>query len=167
MWRKFDVVSDAFGAIAAWMFFAIGLFVAWEVLLRYAFNAPTIWVDEVSRIFQIWATLIAGAYLLRHRELILIDIAFRDRTTVARKVVESFSIVLSGIFCFVAAKYGFDLWLKSTLAGHTTDTFLGPPKWMIQSSLWVGFGLMLVQCVVELIRIWVDGVPATANHEEL
>ncbi|MEL6220019.1 MAG: TRAP transporter small permease subunit, partial [Pseudomonadota bacterium] len=85
MWRRFDQVSDAIGTVAAWMFFAIGLFVAWEVLLRYAFNAPTIWVDEVSRVFQIWATLLAGAYLLRHRELILIDIFFRRRETATRK----------------------------------------------------------------------------------
>lgn len=167
MWRKFDVVSNAFGAIAAWMFFVIGLSVAWEVLLRYAFNSPTIWADEVSRILQIWATLIAGAYLLRHRELILIDIAFRDRTTLARKVVETISIVLIGVFCFVAAKFGFDLWLKSTLAGHTTDSFLAPPKWLTHGSLWVGFGVMLIQCVVELIRVWVDGVPETKHHEEL
>lgn len=142
------------------------MFVAWEVLLRYAFNAPTIWVDEVSRIFQTWATLIAGAYLLRHRELILIDIAFRDRTTIARKIVETFSILMIALFCAVAAKFGFDLWLKATLAGHTTDSFLAPPKWLTHGSLWVGFGLMLIQCVVELIRVWVDGVPQTANHEE-
>lgn len=165
MWRRFDQVSDAIGTVAAWMFFAIGLFVAWEVLLRYAFNAPTIWVDEVSRIFQIWATLLAGAYLLRHRELILIDIFFRRRETAARKIIETISVLMIAVFCAVAAKFGFDLWLKSTLAGHTTDSFLAPPKWLTHASLWVGFGLMLIQCVVELIRIWVDGVPEPAKHE--
>ncbi|MEO0624796.1 MAG: TRAP transporter small permease [Pseudomonadota bacterium] len=165
MWRRFDQVSDAIGTVAAWMFFAIGLFVAWEVLLRYAFNAPTIWVDEVSRVFQIWATLLAGAYLLRHRELILIDIFFRRRETATRKIIETISVLMIAVFCAVAAKFGFDLWLKSTLAGHTTDSFLAPPKWLTHASLWVGFGLMLIQCVVELIRIWVDGVPEPAKHE--
>ncbi len=167
MWRRFDRISDAGGTLAAWMFFAIGLFVAWEVLLRYAFNAPTIWVDEVSRIFQIWATLLAGAYLLRHRELILIDILFRDRKTLARRLTESFSVLTIAVFCAVAAKFGFDLWLKATLAGHTTDSFLAPPKWLTHASLWVGFGLMLIQCAVELIRIWVDGVPENTEHDKI
>jgi len=166
MWRKFDRISDAMGTLAAWMFFAIGLFVTWEVVLRYAFTAPTIWVDEVSRIFQIWATLLAGAYLLRHRELILIDMLFRDRNSLFRKISETFSLLLIAIFCAVAAKYGFDLWLKSTLAGHTTDSFLGAPKWLTHGSLWVGFGLMLIQCWVEIIRVWVDGVPDSAAHDE-
>lgn len=165
MWRQFDRITHFTGTLAAWMFFAIGLFVTWEVVLRYVFNAPTIWVDEVSRIFQIWATLLAGAYLLRHRELILIDIFFRDTKTLARRVSETVSVLMIAIFCAVTAKYGFDLWLKSTLAGHTTDSFLAPPKWLTHASLWVGFGLMLIQCVVELIRIWVDGVPDTGKHE--
>jgi len=166
MWRQFDRISDAIGTLAAWMFFAIGLFVAWEVVLRYAFTAPTIWVDEVSRIFQIWATLLAGAYLLRHRELILIDIFFRDRDSLARKLSETFSLLMIAAFCAVATKYGFDLWLKATLAGHTTDSFLAPPKWLTHGSLWIGFGLMLLQCAVEVIRVWVDGVPETAAHDE-
>ena len=166
MWRRFDHIADLFGTISAWMFFAIGLFVAWEVLLRYAFNAPTIWVDEVSRIFQIWATLLAGAYLLRHRELILIDIFFRDTRTLARRLIETLTIFLIAIFCAVAAKFGFDLWLKATLAGHTTDSFLAPPKWLTHASIWVGFGLMFIQSIVELIRIWTDGVPETAKHDE-
>ena len=165
MWRHFDRVSNTVGKLAAWMFFAVGLFVALEVLLRYAFNAPTIWVDEVSRIFQIWATLLAGAYLLRNRELILIDVFWRNRETFVRRVIETISILMIAVFCAVAAKFGFDLWLKATLAGHTTDSFLAPPKWLTHASLWVGFGLMLIQCVVEVIRIWIDGVPETTKHE--
>ena len=167
MWRQFDRISDAIGTLAAWMFFAIGLFVAWEVVLRYVFTAPTIWVDEVSRIFQIWATLLAGAYLLRHRELILIDMFFRNRDSLARKLIETLSLLMIAVFCFVAAKFGFDLWLKATLAGHTTDSFLGAPKWLTHGSLWVGFGLMLIQCAVEIIRVWVDGVPEGAAHDEI
>ncbi|MEL7259439.1 MAG: TRAP transporter small permease subunit, partial [Pseudomonadota bacterium] len=115
MWRHFDRVSNTVGKLAAWMFFAVGLFVALEVLLRYAFNAPTIWVDEVSRIFQIWATLLAGAYLLRHRELILIDVFWRNRETFVRRVIETISVLMIAVFCAVAAKFGFDLWLKATL----------------------------------------------------
>ncbi|MDJ0683858.1 MAG: TRAP transporter small permease [Alphaproteobacteria bacterium] len=167
MWRKFDKISDLMGTVAAWMFFAVGLFVTFEVVMRYVFTAPTIWVDEVSRIFQIWATFLAGAYLLRHREMILIDVFLKDPKTLVRRIVESFSIIVIGFFCIVTVKFGFDLWLKATLAGHTTDSFLAPPKWLTHASVWVGFGLMLIQCAVELIRIWVDGVPGAEHHEEL
>ena len=49
-----DGVSELVGIVAGWMFFAVGLFVAYEVFMRYVLTSPTIWVDEVSRIFQVF-----------------------------------------------------------------------------------------------------------------
>ncbi len=157
--RVIDTMSELTGKLAAWMFFAVGLFVTFEVVMRYVFTMPTIWVDEVSRIFQIWATYLAGAYVLKHRELIVIEVAFKDSETLWRKLVESFAIVVIALFCVVACWYGFDLWLKATLKGHTTDSFLAPPKWLTHASIWVGFGLLLLQCCVEMVRLWTVGVP--------
>ena len=76
MWHFFDRITNGIGALAAWVFFVIGLIVTFEVVMRYAFNSPTIWVDEISRILQIWATCLAAGYALRHRALIVIDVIF-------------------------------------------------------------------------------------------
>ncbi len=167
MVRLIDQITDLTGGLAAWMFFAIGLFVAFEVVMRYVFTAPTIWVDEVSRIFQIWATFIAGAHTLKHRELILIDVFFKDAGTLRRKIAETFAMLMILVFCCVTAKYGYDLWLKATLAGHTTDSFLAPPKWLTHASLWVGFGWMAVQSITEIIRVWTTGVPVAKAREQV
>lgn len=166
MWSILDKVTDWIGGLAACMYFAIGLIVTYEVVMRYVFTAPTIWVDEVSRVTQIWATLIAGCYVLKHRELIVIDAFFRDPETPARKLVETFSLVVIFIFAMVTAKYGFDLWLKAVKSGHTTDTFLATPKWFTHGSLWIGFGLLALQSILELVRLWLHGVPLPADHVE-
>ena len=92
MIKFIDQISELTGKFAAWMFFAVGIFITYEVFMRYVFTAPTIWVDETARIMQIWAAYLAGAFALKHREMIVIDIAFRDTTTNLRKVVETFSL---------------------------------------------------------------------------
>ena len=74
MIKLIDSISEFTGKLAAWMFFAIGLFVTYEVVMRYVFTLPTIWVDEVSRILQIWATFLAAAFVLKHRDMILIEV---------------------------------------------------------------------------------------------
>lgn len=127
--------------------------------MRYVFTSPTIWVDESARIMQIWAAYLAGAFALKHREMIVIDVAFRDPDTLPRKIVETFALLVIVVFCAVAAKYGFDLWLKATLRGHTTDSYLGTPKWLTHASIWVGFGLLLLQAVVEIVKVWTIGIP--------
>ncbi|KZL15389.1 Tripartite ATP-independent periplasmic transporter, DctQ component [Pseudovibrio axinellae] len=167
MIKLIDSISEFTGKVAAWVFFAIGFFITYEVISRYVFNSPTVWVDEVSRIGQIWAAYLAGAFALKHREMIVIDIAFRRPDTTIRKVVETFAICVVILFCLTAVWYGYGLWLKSTLRGHTTDTYLALPKWFTQASVWFGFGLLGLQAIAEAVKIWTVGIPAdeTLRHE--
>ena len=152
--RLIDLVSEGAGRFCAWMFFAIGLFVTYEVAMRYLFTAPTIWVDEVSRIMQIWATFLAAGFVLKHRDMITIDVAFRNPGSLGRRVAETAAILVLFLFAGTAVWFGFQEWLKATLAGHTTDSFLAPPKWLTHSSVWVGFGLLALQGFAELVKLW-------------
>ena len=165
--KLIDHISEFTGKLAAWVFFAIGFFICYEVVLRYIFNSPTVWVDEVSRIGQIWGAYLAAACALKHRQMIVIDVAFRRLDTLLRKVVETFSILVILLFCITTVYYGYGLWFKSALRGHTTDTYLALPKWFTHASVWVGFGLLGLQAIAEAVKIWRDGVPAddTLQHE--
>ena len=163
--RVMDTISELAGKIAAWMFFAIGLFVCFEVFMRYVLIAPTIWVDEVSRIFQVWAAFLAISYVLKHKSHIIIDVTFRDMGSFRRRIVDTFAMGVVIFFCLVAVKCGLDIWWKSTTAGHTTDSYLAVPKAFIQSAIWVGFGLMALQSIAEIIKIWTwdsDDMPKQA-----
>lgn len=154
-----DSISEFTGKLCAWFLFAIGIFITFEIVMRYVFVAPTIWVDEVSRILQIWAVFLAAAYVLKHREMVTIDLAFRDVTTVRRRLVETLAIIVMFIFAGVTIYFGFQLWLKSTLAGHTTDTYLAPPKWITHAPVWVGSALLFVQGIAELVKVWTRDIP--------
>ncbi len=159
MIRFIDQLSELTGRFAAWMFFVVGLIITYEVFMRYVFVAPTIWVDETARIMQIWAAYLAGGFALKYREMIVIDVAFRNPNTMTRKLVETFSLVVIVAFCAVAVWYGYELWLKATLKGHTTDSYLGTPKWLTHASIWVGFGLLLLQAIAEIVKVWTIGIP--------
>lgn len=164
--RVVDAISESAGKLCAWMFFAIGLFITYEIIVRNDVvrallgTAPTLWVDEISRVMQVWAAYLAGAYVLKHREMVTIELLLKDHTTVARRLSETFALVVLLVFAGVATYYGFGLWLKSTLAGHTTDTFLAPPKWLTHGAVWVGFALLFLQGLAEIYKIWTVGIPA-------
>jgi C4-dicarboxylate transporter, DctQ subunit len=164
--RIIDSISEIAGRLCAWTFFAIGLCITWEVVMRYVFTAPTIWVDEVARIMQVWATYLAAAWVLKHRQMITIEVFLKDPSTTGRKLAETLAIAMLLIFATTAMYFGFQLWLKSTLAGHTTDSFLASPKWLTHSSVWVGMALLVLQAVAELYRVWFVGIPAD-DHDPL
>lgn len=157
--RTIDWITELTGKLSAWSLFAVGFFITFEIVMRYVFNAPTIWVDEVSRIIQIWVVFLAAPYVLRAREMVTIDLMFKDTGTLGRKLAETFAILFLILFAVVAAYYGFELWLKSTLAGHTTDTYLAPPKMLTHAPVWVGCVLLVLQGICELIRVWSGEIP--------
>ncbi len=158
--RLIDGASEVAGFISAWSLFLIGFFITYEIVMRYVFTAPTIWVDEVSRILQVWVVYLAASYVLKHREMVTIEVILSDPTTLRRRLAETFAIAMLFIFAGVAMYYGFQLWLKETLAGHTTDTYLAPPKWLTHAPVWVGSLLLILQGLVELYRVWTEDIPA-------
>lgn len=157
--RLIDAVTEITGKISAWALFAIGFFITYEIVMRYVFIMPTIWVDEVSRILQVWVVYLAAAYVLKHREMVTIEIILTDPTTLRRRLAETFAIAMLLLFAGVTLYYGFQLWLKSTLAGHTTDTYMAPPKWITHAPVWVGSTLLILQGLVELYRVWFEEIP--------
>lgn len=157
--RAVDTITEYAGKLCALCLFAIGFFIAFEVFMRYVFNSPTVWVDETCRILQIWIVYLAAAYVLKHREMVTIELILSDPGTIQRRLAESFAIIVMFLFAGVAVYFGFQTWLKSTLAGHTTDTYLAPPKWFTHAPVWVGSALLMLQGVVQLVRVWTEELP--------
>lgn len=157
--RIVDAITEFTGKLSAWSLFAVGIFITFEIVMRYVFNAPTIWVDEVCRIMQVWVVYMAAAYVLKHREMVTIEILFRDNTTLRRQLSETFAILVMFLFAATAIYFGFQLWLKSTLAGHTTDTYLAPPKMITHAPVWLGCALLMLQGMAELVRVWTGQIP--------
>lgn len=157
--RLIDGISEFTGKLSAWTLFAIGFFITFEVVMRYAFNSPTVWVDEVSRVLQVWVVYLATAYVLKHREMVTIELILTNPGTLWRRLAESFAIIVLFVFAGVACYYGFQIWLKSTLAGHTTDTYLAPPKMITHAPVWVGSVLLMLQGLAQLYRVWTEDLP--------
>ena len=157
--RIIDGISEFTGKLSAWCLFLIGFFITYEVVMRYAFNAPTVWVDEISRVLQVWVVYLAAAYVLKHREMVTIEVILTNPKTIWRRLAETLAIVMLYIFAGVACYYGFEIWLKATLAGHTTDTYLAPPKMITHAPVWVGSVLLMLQGAVQLYRVWTEDLP--------
>lgn len=149
-----DRASDLLGKLAAWLLFAVGAMITYEVVARYVFLAPTIWAEEMSRFFQIWATYLAAAYVLRHRDLITITVLTERLAPRLRRFSEIGALLVIVLFCAVAVYYGTETMIESIRFGRATATMLTVPLWMTELAIPLGFGLLLLQASVELLRVW-------------
>ena len=158
-----DKISDFCGRLSAWLFFVIGGIIVFEVVARYVFLAPTVWGEEMSRFLQIWATYLAAAYVLHNRQLIAIDVVVEKMPLRLRIVCETCALLVIGLFSLVAFYYGLETVIDSIRVGRATSTMLAVPKWMTELAIPVGFGLMLLQVLAELIRTATGTIKFTSS----
>jgi TRAP-type C4-dicarboxylate transport system permease small subunit len=155
-----DRLSSLLARLSAWAFFVVGLMICYEVALGYFFNAPTVWAEEMSRFVQLWATYLAAAWALRHRELIRIGIITDRLPAAARCWLELFSLLVIAVFSGVAVWYGAWIAWDSVLQGRTTSTMLDVPAVLTEAAIPVGFTLLGLQALLEMPRVWREGAPA-------
>jgi C4-dicarboxylate transporter, DctQ subunit len=152
--------------IAAMMFY--------EVVARYVFKAPTSWTQDVAVTAQVWFTYMGMAYVLRKRELIRITAVLVKLGPTYRKILEAFSLAVICAFCVIATIYGTDTVLDSIRLGRRQPTMLEMPNWISEVPVIVGFFLLGLQSLAELIRLpfrpapefSIDGAAEHALSEE-
>lgn len=162
--RILNRISDACALIAAWLFFAIGVMLVYEVASRYLFNAPTIWAEELSRFFQLWAVYGAAAAVLRQGGLIRVTLVTDRIGESGRRVLEILALLFIAAFCAVAVFSGWEIARDSLEIGRTSASMLNLPMWWSEIVIPLGMGLLFVQCLAEIVLRLMGG-PLWPNHE--
>lgn len=147
-----DRMSDGLAQLCGWAYFVIGLMLGFEVVARYFFNAPTIWAEELSRLFFVFATLLAAPALLRDNQHIRVTAL----TALLGETGQRMSQLVSLGFVFVLSAalfwYGLDAPLNSFERGRVSGTMLNLPAWWAQSAVPLAFFLLALQSALEFVR---------------
>lgn len=159
-----DRLSDIIGKLTGWLFFFIGTALTYDVIARFVFHAPTTWAGDVSTIMQIWVVFAGMAYVLKERNLIRITAFVRLASPFWRKVAEAFSLLVIIFFSGLMAWHSIDIVIESIEQGRRAATMIETPTWVPEIAIPIGFLLLLLQAVADLLRI--PARPAPQFEEE-
>lgn len=146
-------ISLLAGLIGALLMAATGAMLTYEVIARYFFIKPTIWAAELSQLCLIWGCLLAMAQVLTLRRHITVNALTSLMPRGAQVICASLSLVLVIVFSLIVAFWGWDIFHDSFVRGRTTGSLLNLPIWISELSVPVGFALLALQAVVELIAL--------------
>lgn len=153
VWNAIDRVNHGSAIISDILVVAIAAMLFCEVIARYLFNMPTIWTQDVAVALQLWFTYLAMAYALRHREMIRITAIVSLLGPNGRRSVEAFSLLVVIAFSMMAVYYATDIMLESIRLGRRAPTMLEMPNWISELPVVIGFFLLAVQGLADLVRI--------------
>ena len=139
------------GYLASALFIAIGFIVSYEVIMRYLFNSPTIWVNEVSRFLQIWATYLALTYSFHKQDFIRITVIYDRLNENGKKILDFISFIFILIFSSFVVYYGWLIAYDSLKVGRTSSTILDVPSFLTELAIPLCFAFLVLRVILEVI----------------
>ena len=139
------------GYLASALFIAIGFIVSYEVIMRYLINSPTIWVNEVSRFLQIWATYLALTYSFHKQDFIRITVIYDRLNENGKKILDFISFIFILIFSSFVVYFGWLIAYDSLKVGRTSSTILDVPSFLTELAIPLCFAFLVLRVILEII----------------
>jgi len=147
-----DVINDWGGKVLSILVLCIGGMICYEVLLRYAFNAPTIWAHELSlHVFACYSVL-GGAYVLLNNGHVRMELLYMHLPPRRRAILDLVCFPLLLLFLGTIFVEGTKMALHSIEVREITVSFLHSPVYPVKTCIAVAAFLMLLQGLAQFIR---------------
>ena len=149
---RVGAVNDWAGKMASYLLVPLTLVVVFEVIMRYFFDAPTIWAWDVNIQFLAVLTVVGGGYTLLHNSHIGVDILVVNRPPRVRAMIEVITSVFFFLGVVVLLWKGLGVVLMAVRTLEISESYWAPPVWPLKILLIVGIFLLLLQGIAKFIR---------------
>jgi TRAP-type mannitol/chloroaromatic compound transport system permease small subunit len=147
-----DRVSIWSGKIISWGTLVLMGAMAYEVVMRYVFNAPTIWSLELGTYLFTAIWLFSGAWTHQFHGHIKVDIIYERLSKRGKAIMDvctsPFILIMMVIVILQLLDYGI---FSMELREHSSSQW-SPPIWVVKMLLPVGAIMLGMQCLAEIVR---------------
>jgi len=167
--RAIDKFTDTTGIWIAWLNLPLVLAVAYEVIARYFFHAPTIWSFDVTYMLYGTIFMLGAAFALHKGAHIRTDFFYDNWSVRTKGMVDSISYIVfffPSLILFLVASAG-EAWYAWTINETSEQTPWRPILWPYKAVVPVTCVLLMLQGVSEVIKsvfAWRMGV--VLEHKE-
>ncbi|WP_419662957.1 DctQ9: C4-TRAP dicarboxylate transporter [Desulfosarcina variabilis str. Montpellier] len=152
--KLIDTISEWTGALAAWLVIPLMVVVMIEVFMRHVLNSPTVWGYDVLWMLFSAQFLLGGAFTLLRGGHIRIDIVYGGLSERAKQIYDIINTLIvilppAVLLTWAGIAFAADAWTSGEKLSTTNWFFpAGPSKSLIP----IGFFLLALQCVAEILR---------------
>lgn len=141
------------GGAVSWLYLVVVAITAYEVTMRYVFDAPTLWVHELSVALAATCFVIGGPFVHQNRRHIAISFVYDRLSPPRRRVARLIGSLLTLLFC-VCLTYaaGIQSHLALKVMERTGTALNWPIPVYLKTLFVVCVALMTAQTVLHIVR---------------
>jgi C4-dicarboxylate transporter DctQ subunit len=151
--RFIEKITDLTGYLCAWVTFAMMLLILYEALMRYGFRHSPMLADELSSYMLVFLAFVGLAYTWKSKGHVIIDVVtiHLPRPVVHRLRVITLVVALA--CSIMLTKLGYDFIVRTANMRIYSDSWLRVPQVWPRGLIFVGFLILSIQLIAELIKI--------------
>lgn len=151
--KKINNLNERVGYFTSFLIIPLVLIVAYEVVMRYIFNAPTIWVFEATTLIYGTHFMLGLGYTYKHNGHVAIDV-FEARISERPRTILR---LIVNLLVFTPTVGMLTIWsiIYATSSWHNWEhasTSWAPPLYPFKTLMAIGFILLLTQGIAKIIR---------------
>ena len=151
--RLIDALTDRFGAIAKWAVILSCFISAANAVVRYTFDYSSNGFLEIQWYLFAVCVMFGAAQVLRVNEHVRVDVLYGRYSGKTQVLIDIFGIVFFLLPVMVAMLYfSFPLFMKMYVSNEMSSNAGGLLRWPAMLTLPLGFSLMILQGLSELIK---------------
>jgi TRAP-type mannitol/chloroaromatic compound transport system permease small subunit len=151
---RIDRFTDRVGVLVAWLNLPLVLAVSYEVIARYLFSAPTIWVFDVTYMLYATIFMMGAAYALHKGAHIRTDFFFERWTTRTKGIIDSVAYLVfffPSLLLFLVVS-GDEAWYAFKISETSEQTPWRPILWPFKTVVPATCLLLIIQGVSETLK---------------
>lgn len=145
-------LNEGVGKLTVYLIFPLFMVVVFEVMMRYAFNAPTVWAFEATTLLYGCHFALGFAYTYKHNGHVAIDVfeaMLPDKPRTLLRIIVSLILFVPtmGMMAIAGIRYAANSWENWELASSSW----APPLYPFKTIMAIGFVLLFLQGIAKLI----------------
>lgn len=151
--RAIDALSEGVGRVVVWLVLLVALLSAGNAVMRYGFNySSNAYLEAQWYMFSL-IFLLGGAYALKHNAHVRIDLVFGRLSRRTQAWIDLVGTLFFLLPMALGVIYLAWPWAMNSFVGREMSPDVGGlPRWPIKLALPVGFALLALQGISELIK---------------
>ncbi len=148
-----SLLSSISGWCSALMTIAAVFITCQMIFIRFVLNGTTAWQTEAIVYLILSATLVGLPFVQQVRGHVNVDLIPLALPFRARYYLAIFTLCVSAGVIGIMFFYSYDYWHLAFSRGWTTDTVWAVRLWIPHLSMVIGFGLLFLQLVADLVAV--------------
>lgn len=156
LWRRMDgtidSIAELMGRIGWLLVLYCMVFGVTDVFLRYALNAPSLWIGTTLQVAMVLMACVGGAYALKYDAFVKLDLFYATASSRTKAVLDVLTASFTFLFLIVLIWKGTSAALMSIQFNQVTPTAVPIPIYPIKSIIPLSAAIVLLMVIKQLIR---------------